>query len=293
MKLSICVVNWEGGEVFEKCLKSIEKECKFSKISDYEIIVVDNHSHHLNRKMLKDVERLKLYVNKKNLLFSEGTNQSIKHSAGDYILILNNDIILKKGFISSLLNNIKKHDAIVPKLILPDGSTQKSMPYIPTIKEILLSSLGFSTLFPKFDMWPSDNTDYKKSKIVSTRNQPAFSALLLKTKTWKTVGKLDTNLPLLWNDTDWFYRFHSKKLSCLYYPKAVALHHHGLSVNKNRYRKILYSTKSMEYFLVKAYNPRPIVKVMIKLTCFATYIERILREFIVLLNSRSFTRNNA
>ena len=41
--LSILIVNWNGGYIFKKCLKSIKREVKREKIK-YEIIIVDNNS---------------------------------------------------------------------------------------------------------------------------------------------------------------------------------------------------------------------------------------------------------
>ena len=284
MKLSICIVNWNGAGVFEQCLKSLQKECKRSRINNYEIIIVDNNSTTLNRKSLNKFKNLHLYINKK-FTFSRATNQSIQYSKGKYILILNNDIILQPNFFNFIFKKIDSYDAIAPKLILPNGNIQKSMSYIPTIKEVFLSIFGVGTIFQNFDLWPNDNTNYLISHPISPRNQPAFSALLIKRTTWKKVGKLDLNLPLLWNDTDWFFRFHQKKLKCFYCQEAVALHYHGFSVNKNRFNKIFQSTKSMEYFLKKSYHPNFFQKIIIKIVAIITLVIRLLREYIVVIST--------
>lgn len=287
MKLSICIVNWNGKDIFQKCLKSIQNECKKNHIIDYEIIIIDNNSNYLNSKFLKKINKLHLYINNKNLLFSKATNQSISYSKGKYILILNNDIILQNGFIKSIFEKINLYDAVVPRLILPNGTTQKSMPYIPTIKEVVLSAFGVGTIFKNFDLWPNDNTNYSISQTVPTSKQPAFSALLIKKYTWKKVGNLDLNLPLLWNDTDWFFRFHKKNLKCFYCHEAIAIHYHGLSVNKKRINKIIQSTKSMEYFLNKSYQPNFFLKIIIKTIVLITLIERLFREFFIVLMKKS------
>lgn len=287
MKLSICIVNWNGTDIFQRCLKSIQNECKKNHIIDYEIIIIDNNSSYLDSKFLKKINKLHLYINKKNLLFSKATNQSISYSKGKYILILNNDIILQNGFIKSIFEKINLYDAVVPRLILPNGTTQKSMPYIPTIKEVILSAFGVGTIFKNFDLWPNDNTNYSISQTVSKSKQPAFSALLIKKNTWKKVGNLDLNLPLLWNDTDWFFRFHKKNLKCFYCREAIAIHYHGLSVNKKRINKIIQSTKSMEYFLNKSYQPNFFSKIIIKTIVLITLIERLFREFFIVLMKKS------
>ena len=282
MKLSICIVNWEGGEVFNKCLKSITSNCRENNIINYEIIVVDNASNKLDIISIKKTPNAKLYINKSNLFFSKATNQSIKYSKGELILILNNDVVLKKDCLKNLLNEINIYDACVPQLVYPNGKIQKSITGLPSIRDIFYASTGINHINIKYDNWLLNHFDYTKKQVVT--GQPCFSAILIKRKTWKKVGILDENFPLLWNDTDWFFRFQKKNLKCLFTPKSKAIHIHGMSVNKNKYKKIAISTKYMyKYFEKNLANKSNYQFYILKIICIYTFILRIITNIFFVL----------
>lgn len=285
MKLSICIVNWEGGEIFNKCLQSITSNCQDIKLTDYEIIIVDNASKKIDTKTIEETPKVKLYINDSNLLFSKATNQSIEYSKGELILILNNDVILRKKCLRNLLLGIKRNDAVVPQLIYPNKKIQKSVTGLPSIIDVFYTSTGINHLNKKYDNWLLNHFDYTKKQVVS--GQPCFSALLLKRKTWEKVGPLDENFPLLWNDTDWFLRFQKKGLKCLYNPQSKVIHIHGMSVNKNKYKKVFISTKYMyKYFKKNSVNKNKFQFLILKVICIYTFFIRIItNSFICLIEN--------
>lgn len=280
MKLSICIVNWEGEEIFYKCIKSIEENCK--DIKNYEIVIIDNNSKLTNFKKIKKYKNIKIFKNKKNLFFSLATNQSIKKSSGDLLLILNNDIILKKECIKNLYQKINSLncDAVVPKLLYPNKQIQNSISGIPKIKDIFFTSTGLNLISKKLNNWILNDFNYKKEQEIKL--QPAFSALMVKKSSWVKVGGLDKKLPLLWNDVDWFFRFYQKKQKCFYIPSAECIHYHGYSVNKNRLKKIIISTKGMYYFFKKSYKQNNLQKIVLLTLCLYTFLVRYIRELLII-----------
>lgn len=285
MNLSICVVNWEGGEVFKECLNSIISNCRDIKLLNYEIIIVDNASTKFDINYLKQLDsRIKIYINESNLLFSKATNQSINYSKGNLILILNNDIVLKKNFLKNILKEKNLYDAVSPQLVYPNGTIQKTITGLPTLKDIFYTSIGINHISNKYDNWLLNHFDYYTKQIVT--GQPCFSALLIKRETWKIVGELDEKFPLLWNDTDWFFRFQKKGLKCLYLPDAKAEHIHGMSVNKHRFNKIKNSTISMKNYFVKNKKMNIFTLLFLNTLCIYTFIIRVLREFLIVAKNK-------
>lgn len=81
------------------CIESI---IKYTKAESYEIIVVDNGSADGTREWLREQNVIKIN-NSSNQGFTKACNQGIKISSGDNILLLNNDVIVTKNWLSNLL----------------------------------------------------------------------------------------------------------------------------------------------------------------------------------------------
>lgn len=283
--LSFLIVNRNGGEVFKKEIESIHTNIKDANIKNYEIVVIDNASSE-DLSWLTKNPHIVLKRNKTNQLFSVPTNDSVKYSKGSLLLILNNDVILQKGCLKELLLEINKPnvDAVVPQLLNKNGTIQLSIPNIPSWKDLLYSILLLHILFPKGDKWRNTNFDYSSKQIVT--GQPMFSAVLLKRQVWNKIGPLDHQMPLLYNDVDWFYRFHLNKNKCIYVPKAKAIHQHGMSVNKNMWKKLyLLSTGSYTFFTKHTKDKSAFFNYFIALMCSIAFIERIPLEIFRIIKS--------
>src|SRR4030042_2454414 len=130
--VSIVIVSYNTKKLTLQCIKSIEEEgSEFKK----EIIVVDNGSMDGSVDLLRKL-RINLIENKDNLGFSKANNQGIKIVKGRFILLLNSDIIVKKGSIEKLVNFAEGENnigAVVPRLLNTDGSIQASIFRLPTI----------------------------------------------------------------------------------------------------------------------------------------------------------------
>jgi len=277
-EISFLIVNFNGNNTFKECIHAIEAD--MSGVGNYEIVVVDNASTE-KLDWLKKIPHLTLIRNNKNLFFAEATNQSVRASCGEYLFILNNDVVLQKGTVSTLLRALinTKADAVVPQLLNRDGSVQKSITGIPTWKDILKGALGIQYWHPRLDKWRLYDYDYSHTHRVY--DQPMFSALLLKRSAWENVGELDSRFPLLWNDVDWFYRFHRCNKVCYYVSSAQAHHLHGMSVNKNRWRKNYWLSEGCYRFILKtSKNKSPLFRTAVFLLCAITYIERIPLELM-------------
>ncbi|MCE5214153.1 MAG: glycosyltransferase, partial [Methanobacterium sp.] len=101
-KVTIVIVNWNGWEDTIECLKSLYHV----NYTNFNIIIVDNHSQDDSVKKIKDYienKKLILIVNDENYGFAEGNNIGIRYAQKnfnpDYILLLNNDTIVDKEFL--------------------------------------------------------------------------------------------------------------------------------------------------------------------------------------------------
>jgi len=108
--VSIILLNWNGREVLEQCLKSIYSYITYPK---YEIILVDQGSTDGSIEMVrKKFPKVKLIRNKKNVGISKGTNQAFKIARGEYLFLMANDIIASKGWLESCIELMEKDPKI-------------------------------------------------------------------------------------------------------------------------------------------------------------------------------------
>ena len=102
-KVSIIILNWNGLKDTIECLESVKK----IDYSNYETIVVDNGSFDRSAEEIrKRFPRAMIIENKKNLGYAEGNNVGIRFAIQnntDYILILNNDIVVYPDILKEFL----------------------------------------------------------------------------------------------------------------------------------------------------------------------------------------------
>lgn len=128
MKLSIIILNYNTKNLLRLCLKNL-LNLKFD--NSVEIIVVDNGSADGSVAMVKNFfPQIKLIISPKNVGHAAGNNLGINQSTGEFILILNTDIIItNKDDIAKVLNFMNSHPDISivgPKLLNGNGTIQNS-----------------------------------------------------------------------------------------------------------------------------------------------------------------------
>jgi len=101
---SIIILTFNQLEYTKKCIKSLQKYTS----EPHEIIFVDNASTDSTvnwlKARLKENKNYKLIENKENFGFAKGCNQGIEASQGEFILLLNNDVVVSKDWLPGLLN---------------------------------------------------------------------------------------------------------------------------------------------------------------------------------------------
>jgi len=100
--VSIVTLSWNAPEFTRKALESI-KACTSEP---YEVVVVDNGSEAPTREMLAAIDdpHVRVVYNATNRGFAGGSNDGIASALGDYVVLLNNDVIVTDGWIDGLLD---------------------------------------------------------------------------------------------------------------------------------------------------------------------------------------------
>lgn len=100
---SIVILTFNQLPYTRECYESIKRHTP----ELHEIIFIDNGSKDGTIKWLLETARedptVSVIDNRGNLGFAKGCNQGIEASAGEYVLLLNNDVVVTEGWLSGLL----------------------------------------------------------------------------------------------------------------------------------------------------------------------------------------------
>ena len=104
--VSIVTLSWNAPEFTIKALQSIREHTA----EPYEVIVVDNGSGPETLKALATIDdpHVRIIYNKTNRGFSGGNNDGIAHARGDYVIVLNNDVIVTPGWADGLVDAFRR-----------------------------------------------------------------------------------------------------------------------------------------------------------------------------------------
>ncbi len=119
MKLSVNILTWNTVKTLHTTLHVLKNELQGL---DAEVIIVDNGSNDGSQ----DYATIK---NEKNLGISKGKNQGIDASKGEYILLLDGDIVPVPNSIVSLLNYLEEHKEVDALGFYPNCFTNQKNGY--------------------------------------------------------------------------------------------------------------------------------------------------------------------
>ncbi len=108
-KVSVVVLTYNNLDYTRACLYSLEKQTRYP---DWELIIVDNASTDGTPEFLADYEKenshVHLVLNKENLGFAAGNNVGMRQATGEYIILLNNDTYVTKGWMRDLVRHFQQ-----------------------------------------------------------------------------------------------------------------------------------------------------------------------------------------
>lgn len=230
MTLSIIILNYNHKNLLKNCLKSLkEAELKL----DYEIIISDNNSSDDSQEFLAQLETkdpdLKVILNSKNLGYAQANNQAIKLARGEYILILNPDIIVLPDSIERLVKYLQKNKKVGmvgPQLLNPNKTIQYScyrFPKLitPAVRRTFLGRLpGFKQELKRYLM-----LDYNHQQ---TREVDWLigACLMIKKEVLEEVDSFDERYFLYFEDVDLAKKVWQAGYKVVYLPKAQMIHFH-------------------------------------------------------------------
>lgn len=103
-KISVIVLTYNNLDYNKSCIETILNQTAYP---NYELIIIDNKStdgtiEYLEALKEKDIPNVQIVLNSENLGFAGGNNEGIKRASGDYVVLLNNDTVISRGWLTSM-----------------------------------------------------------------------------------------------------------------------------------------------------------------------------------------------
>jgi GT2 family glycosyltransferase len=231
--LSICLVNWNTCDLLRDCINSILRHSVRLKI---EIFVIDNASSDNSVDMINnEFPNIVLISNTENTGFAYANNQGIALSTGRNILLINPDTLVLPNALENMVAFLDKSPtvgAVAAKLYNADMSLQYSVRRFPTYLTPFTENpdLGEIPFMRKY----TDKSRMMEWNHDSIRevDQPAGAALMIKRAVIETLGKLDKQYHMFFEDVDICYRIKKNGWQIYYLPDAEIIHYGGQSVRQ-------------------------------------------------------------
>lgn len=255
MTISVIIVSWNAKALLLKCLESITAQ-DFS--FPVEIIVVDNASTDGSPDAVHDrFPGVKLITERENLGFSKANNIGIRESTGDYLLLINSDVVVYPDCFRRLIAYLEQHrevGMVGPKTFGVDGKVQRSCMELPSLWKLFCRALALDSLFPGSKLFGRQlmrywgHNDTRRVEVVNG----CFWAL--RTEAVSRVGLLDERFFMYGEDIDWCKRFAEAGWQIFFFSEAEALHYGGGSSANAPVRFYLEMQRANYQYWLKHYS---------------------------------------
>lgn len=216
-RVSIIVPVYNNYRMTMQCLQALLDN---TGESNYEVIIADDASTDLTRSIAQCVKNIVVARSESNQGFLINCNQAAKQAKGEFVLFLNNDTAVCKGWLSALLALMDaRPDAGVvgPKLLFGDGRLQEAGG--------IVWRDGSAWNFGRMDDPAKPAYNYVKSV-----DYISGACLMIRHELWRQLGGFDSRYaPAYYEDTDIAFAAREAGYQVLYQPEAKVFHFEGVS----------------------------------------------------------------
>ena len=238
--VSIIIPVYNKFRFTNKCIKSILKE---NEEIPYEIIIADDMSTDLTKYIKYFFVNINIKKNEKEHGFVMNCNMAANFAKGKYIVFLNNDVQVKKGWLSNLVKLIESNENIGmvgSKLIYPNGTLQEAGGII------WRDGSGYNYGRGK----DPEMAEYNYVKEV---DYISGASIIIRKSIWNEIGGFDKRFsPAYYEDTDFGFEVRKHGYKVMYQPLSVVVHLEGISNGKDLHSGLKkYQIKNQKKFIEK------------------------------------------
>jgi GT2 family glycosyltransferase len=251
--VTIISVNYKQTEVTCEMLQSL-REITYKNI---EIIIVDNGSDEDLEKVLSaKFSDAKLIISKENLGFAGGNNLAVKAAKGKYILFLNNDTIVDRGFLEPIITTMEANSLIgmaSPKIIF--FNTDETIQYAGSTGINPYTGRG-----AKIGHLEKDNGQYNDIRPTGLVHG---AAMVVPLEVIKKVSLMPDFFFLYYEEHDWCEMIERAGYKIYYIGSSKIYHKESISVGRESALKTYYMIRNRLLFMRRNVHGLPFISSML------------------------------
>lgn len=238
--ISILIVAYNSQALIGDCLRAIPAACT---ANSYEILLVDNGDGATEELVRRDFPDVRIVESEGNIGFASGNNRLAAMAAGEYLLLLNPDMVPEASSIDALMDGARRYpeaSAWGALTLGPDGEPDSANAIaIPSLGEFASVALGRSR-----------ESRRAMRSLGHDRRVPTLSGsfVLIRRDAWDAAGAMDERFFLYCEEVDFFYRLDGMGHEFRRIPAARGRHlsGHGEAASPGR---MLYKAAGTVQFL--------------------------------------------
>ncbi len=239
MKFSVVIVNYASWPLTLRCMLSLRE----TGHEDFEVVVVDNDTPEPPALP----ETALLIRNHQNVGLARAWNQGVAASAGEYMVLINPDTVVRDDFFERLEAFFAGHpDAGVagPRILDDDETLQLSARKEISMVSGLLGRTSFLTrLFPESSLVRGQFPAITEVSGPARVDWVSGACMIVRRRALEEIGPADERFFMYFEDTDLCRRAREAGWSVYYVPEVEVVHRAGGS-SRSRPRAIWRLHKS-------------------------------------------------
>jgi len=256
-RLSVIIVTYNSRGLIERCLRALWPQLQ----SADEVFVVDNASTDRGVEGLETAfPGLQVVRNRQNLGYAAGNNAALRQARGEYLLLLNPDVVLGPNALAVAtvyLDNNADVGILGAKILLPSGRLDPpARRTFKTPATYLYKLTGLSWLFPRHPRFGRYYLSYLDEDAITEVDAVVGAFLMVRRALVEQVGLLDERFFMYCEDEDWCWRAKQAGWRVVYHPQVVAHHRKGSSTRTRRFAMACHWHRSIFLYHRKNIAPR-------------------------------------
>ena len=233
-RASIIVVNFNGRQHLERCLRSVLPTIS----SGDEILVVDNGSTDGSADWVqREFPSVRVVPSPINGGFGYGCNLGARHAQGGYLVFLNPDTAVEKGWLEPLLAALDDRQvALATSLILLMDDPER------------VNTAGNNVHFTGLALCRGAGAPLRALTEPADVAAVSGAAFAVRRSVWEMLGGLDESFFVYVEDTDLSWRARLAGYVCRWVSESVVYHRYALRFGEG---KIFYQERNRYQMLLK------------------------------------------
>lgn|SRR3989344_2936701 len=227
MKISIIIPNYNGEELLKENFPKVITSISHGSFQVEEVIIVDDYSNDNSKEVIKTFidqykDRIRIFFieNEKNLGFSSSVNKGVDNATGDFVVLLNTDVVPENEFLSKALRHFGQKD------VFAVGCLDKSV----ESGKVVFRGRGIGK-------WERGFLVHSRGEINKTNTLwVSGGSGIFRRSIWEKLGGFsEVYNPFYWEDIDLSYKALKSGYRIIFEPQSVVVHKHEKGAIKIKY----------------------------------------------------------